>query len=191
MINLAWYDMYKGIGAGTLTSIKNIIYFVPVLLILVLIYLHWRNKTIYKHPVRIFKIRENGKVKEINCKGGYIGRKNSAPFFRIKLGKWWWQVLDLTTTPDPKYMDEDDRVYYKQIDVDTYVQMKRTFAKSEIIFNPVETDVKYGAILSVQRIKDVLRLEPTWKKVMPYAGLTLMAVIFIVAYAMLMKQCSG
>ena len=61
----------------------------------------------------------------------------------------------------------------------------------KIRMTPVESDVKYGAILSIQRIKDVLRLEPAWKKILPYAGLILMAIVFIVAYAMLMNSCTG
>jgi hypothetical protein len=75
-----------------------------------------RQKMIFKYPVRIFKVRENGGVKELNCKGGYIGRKNSASFFQIKTGKLPWQKVNLNTTPSPSMMDQDNRVYYKQID---------------------------------------------------------------------------
>ena len=191
MVDITNY--FSGVGAGIMNSLKLLIYLLPVLLILVISIISIRNKAIYKFPVRIYRVRENGKVKEINRKGGFIGRKNSAPFFRIKTGRWWWQYVDLNKTPNPAYFDEQDRVYYKQIDVDTYIQLKRVFPnpKNEVQFSPVEPDVKYGAILAVQRIKDVLRTEPTWKKVLPYASLIILGIIFIVAYAMLMNNCGG
>ena len=186
-------DFFGGMGGmfgGVLSSLKYVLYLSPVAVLILILAVHFRNKSIYKYPVRIFKTRENNKVIELNCKGGYIGRKNSAPFFRIKTGKWWWQYIDMNKTPNPKYLDEQDRVYYRQIDVDTFVQMRRKFENGNVKFSPIEPDIKYGAILSIQRIKDVLRTEPTWKKVLPYFGLILMAIVFIVAYAMLMDKCS-
>jgi len=188
MVNLS---SFTGIFGGIAGSLKYILYALPFIIIVVFIVLHYRNKGIYKYKVRIFKERENGKVKEHNYVGGYIGRLNSAPFFRVKTGSWWWQYMDFIETPKIQYMDEDDRIYYKQIDINTFIQMRREFGKSGIMFTPVESDVKYGAILSIQKIKEVLRTESTWKKVLPYFGLVLMAVVFIVAYAMLMNKCSG
>jgi len=184
-------SVFGGMGGWIGTSIRWLLYIIPAIIIVFLIGYWIRQRIIFKYKVRIFRTRENGKVKEVNCKAGYIGRKNSAPFFRIKLGRWWWQIVDLIETPKVEYMDEDDRVYYKQIDVSTYVQLKRKIEAGTISFTPVESDVKYGAILSVQRIKDVLRTEPTWKKVLPYAGLIILAIVFIVSYAMLMNRCSA
>jgi len=189
---MAFWDIYKGMGSGVAEGLWLLLYMIPIVIVIIIVISIIRNKIIYKYPVRIFRIRENNKVKEGNYKGGYIGRKNSAPFFRIKTGKMWWQHIDLTTTPNPKHFDEQDRVYYKQIDVNTFIQMKRVFmGDDKVTYTPVESDVKYGAILSVQRIKDILRTEPTWKKVLPYVGLVLMAIVFIVSYAMLMDKCGG
>ena len=216
--------MFGSVGS-TLTSVfKNLMYVLPFLLIGGYALIKAREKQIYKFPVRIFKLRANGKIKEFNTVGGYVGRTNSAPFFRIKLGKMWWQVLDLNTTPNPALMDEDDRVHYLQIDVSSYIQVKRDVSEVHGLVNkvkaiakdmlgksgnpeqkvdliqiakglehattkyiPIETDIKYGAILAVQRIKDVLRTEPTWKKILPYAGLGILAVVFIAGYALLMN----
>lgn len=187
--------MFSGMGGGIVGGLKIFLFYIaPMIILGAIIFIQYKNKSIYKYKARIFRVRENGKVKESNYKAGYIGRKNSAPFFRIKTGKMWGQQIDLITTPIVKYMDEEDRVYYLQLDVNTFVQLERkmNLSKEKMIeFTPVESDVKYGAILSVQRIKDVLRTEPTWKKVLPYLGLALMAVIFIVAYAMLMDKCGG
>jgi len=207
------FGVFKGVGAGIMGGIagglKALLYIIPILTLAIIFIIHFRNRSIYKYPVRVFRIRENGKVKESNYLGGYIGRKNSAPFFRIKRGRLPWQYIDLTTTPIVKYMDEEDRIYYLQIDVDTFVQLKRNIDlrvtkliknkegkitgiklnKKDFEFSPVESDIKYGAILATQKIRTVLRAEPTWKKVLPYFGLVLMAVIFIVAYALLMDKC--
>jgi len=191
---MGFFDYAKNIFGSFYTYLYYFLYSVPILILVFFFIKKIREKKIYKYPVRIFKVREAGKVKEINTRGGYIGRKNSAPFFRIITGKTFFRLFnkysDLTTTPNPKFMDEEDRVYYKQIDVDSYVQLQRRFEGDDTLFTPVESDVKYGAILSVQRIKEVLRAEPTWKKILPYAGLILMAIVFIVSYAMLMDKCS-
>jgi len=189
------FDLFTGSGMDILGMLKIALFIIiPIIITGVFIYHTVRKKMIFKYPVRIFKTRESGKVREYNTIGGYIGRKNSAPFFRIRIGKVFWifdTYKDLTTTPDPKYMDEEDRVYYRQLDVDSYIQMSRGFDDKGVIYSPVESDVKYGAILSIQKIKEVLRTESTWKKIAPYVTLVLLAVVFIVAYAMLMDKCSG
>jgi len=185
------FSKFSGMFGGIGNSLKYILYALPFIIAIVIAVMYYRNKGIYKYKVRVFNERENGKVKENNYVGGYIGRINSAPFFRVKTGFWWWNYLDFIETPKIQYMDEDDRIYYKQIDVNTFIQMKRRFDKGKVIFTPVESDVKYGAILSIQKIKEVLRTESTWKKVLPYFGLVLMAVVFIVAYSILLNKCSG
>ena len=163
------------------------LWLIPLFIIVVAVIIYIKNKKIYRYKIRIFRVRENNKVKEANFKGGYVGRKNSAPFFRIKTGMFPWNVIELTETPKVEFMDEEDRVYYKQIDINTFVQIKRNFNKEGLEFTPVESDVKYGAILSVQRIKDVLRVEPAWKRLLPYVGMTLVAVVLIVGYAILLN----
>lgn len=179
------------IGGGLYGAVKIILYALPFIILAFFIIWKSRERAIYKYKVRIFKMRESGKVKEINTKGGFIGRKNSAHFFRIKTGFWFWKYKDLTTTPDPQFMDEEDRVYYYQIDIDTFVQIKRMFYNEGVALTPVESDTLYGAILKCQKIKEVLRVEPAWKKLLPYVALTILAVTFIIAYALLMKSCSS
>jgi len=184
---MAFWDAYGSMFSGWGQNLVYLLYILPFLIILVWFISYKRDKATYKYPVRIFRIREQGKVLESNYKGGYIGRRNSAPFFSIKTGRWWWNRIELTKTPNPKYLDEQDRVYYMQIDADTYVQMKRKFDDRIMSLIPVEPDIKYGAILSIQRIKDVLRLEPTWKKVMPYVALIIVGIVLIVGYAILLN----
>jgi len=184
---MAFWDAYGSMFSGWGQNLVYLLYILPFLIILVWFISYKRDKATYKYPVRIFRIREQGKVLESNYKGGYIGRRNSAPFFSIKTGRWWWNRIELTKTPNPKYLDEQDRVYYMQIDADTYVQMKRKFDDRIMSLIPVEPDIKYGAILSIQRIKDVLRLEPTWKKVLPYVALIIVGIVLIVGYAILLN----
>lgn len=190
-MDLGFLNSFKEIGSSIFSGLYYALYLLPVAIFVIWVSVVFRNKKLYHYPVRIFKVRENGKVIEFNTKGGYIGRKNSAPFFRIKLG--WFKSVDLTTTPRPEYIDEQDRVYYRQIDVDSYVQLRREFGDfkdedgNKVTFTPVESDVKYGAILSVHRIKEVLRVEPAWKKVLPYAGMVLVAIVLITGYAILLN----
>jgi len=222
-------SMFSGMGGSVISVLWGVLYIIPIIGVASLVIMHLRNRKLYRYNVRIYRIRENGKVKEVNFKGGYIGRKNSAPFFRIKTGRWWWQQMDLTTTPIVKHMDEEDRVYYLQIDVDSLVQMSRSIEnldtgifdkvrkkikdfkdnksdtdKDKLMvqirkeidlknvstkFTPIESDIKYGAILSVQRIKDILRTEPTWKRVLPYVGLILVFLLAVISYALLLDRC--
>jgi len=174
-------------GSTFINTLYYLIWLVPIIVIAISVIIWVRNKKLYRYNVRIFRVRENGRYKEANFKGGYIGRKNSAPFFRIKTGKFPWNVIELNETPKVEYIDEEDRVYYKQIDINTFIQIKRKFEEGKLIMTPVESDVKYGAILSVQRIKDVLRVEPAWKRLLPYVGMTLVAVVLIVGYAILLN----
>lgn len=193
MANLDLLGWVEGFGGGFTSILKTVLIALPILLLFAFILLKIKERSIYVYKVRIYRVRENGGVKELNGRGGYIGRRGTAPFFRIKIRRFLRPAkkIDLTTTPSPAYIDEEDRVYFKQIDVDTYVQLGRTFPtdKNSFQFHPVESDVKYGALLDIHKIKEVLRAEPTWKKILPYASLLILGVIFIVAYALLIGRC--
>lgn len=185
-----WFGGFGSINIGAIIS--SLMWIVPIILFLIYVAYFIYNRSIYKFKVRIFRTRESGKVKENNYKGGYIGRRNLSPFFRIKTGKWWWQYVDLIETPKPQYMDEEDRVYYKQIDVDSYIQLKREFSNpGKINMTPVESDVKYGAVLAIQRIKEALRTESTFMKLLPYMGMTLLFVFAVIAYYYITQACKG
>lgn len=192
---LPFTNPFSGMGSGIFAGLKIFLFYIfPIISVLIIALVIYRNKKIFMYKVRLYKIRENGKVKEVNFKAGYIGRKNSAPYFRIKTGPWWWQHIDLITTPVPRSMDLDNRLYYLQTDVRTYVQLKRevNINNKKISFTPLEgQDVKYGAILSGKRIRDVLRMEPTWKKVLPYIVLVTLAIIFIIAYVLVLNSGSA
>lgn len=180
---------------GTLTDILTglrgfnwwIVFFVVMgILVITLVILQIRKKMIFKYPVRIFKTRENGSVIEQNCMGGYIGRKNSASYFQIKTGKMPWMKVNLNTTPNPKFMDEQNRVYYKQIDLGTYIQLKRTFANNAVTFDAVEQDVKYGALVDVQKVRNVMNTESKFSKYGPIIGMVLMFMLAIILYWMVL-----
>jgi hypothetical protein len=200
--------MLEGIFSA-LYGIKNVlIYFLylsPLIIVLVIALIHFRNKKMYQYPVRILRQRENGKYKEINRKGGFINRKGGTPFFRIKMGFWWWKFKDLSETPKLSYMDEDNRVYYKQIDIDTYIQMKREVLEDAggekvmgsdgkehimptIKLLPVETDVKYGTILSLARIREVLSPKDKWKTIASIGGMVLIFALAIIGWALMMNS---
>lgn len=146
-----------------------------------------RNKKMFIYKVRIFQTRENGSVKELNYKGGYLRNKNTGVTkFRIKKGRMPWDVIDLTTTPNPSAMDYENRVYYKQIDLKTYIQVKRVFDKSLLVYKPVEQDVVYGAMIEMKRIDQALSKDSTWAKVAPFVALGIIFVFGIIGWYFVM-----
>ena len=158
---------------------------IPIVVIGFMAWAWYQNKFIFKFNVRIFRTREGGKVKEGNFKGGYINRKNNAPFFQIKTGLF--SRINMIETPKVEFMDEEDRLYYKQIDVNTYIQLRREFAENKLIFTPVESDVKYGAILSLHKIKSVLENKSFMEKYGGAITLGIIAITFLLAYMFLLK----
>ena len=180
---------FSGLAGGFITGLKSLIYILPILTIAIALIMHFRNKSMYRHPVRIFRIRENGKHREVNYMGGFIKRQGLSSYFRIKTGKLPNQGIDLTITPEVKYMDEEDRVYYQQTDVDTFQQVRRYFDENKNVhFAPVGSDIKMAVTLAALKINSVTIAEPTWKKVLPYAGLAICAVVYIVSYVLLLQN---
>jgi len=99
----------------------------------------YQNKKIYIYPVRIFRRRSNGLVKEINTFGGYLV-KNGVTLFSIKMGRI--KKKELSRLPDSNLMDEDDRIYFYQLSPESpLVQCKREF-KIEQIFLKNDTYVE-------------------------------------------------
>jgi hypothetical protein len=91
----------------------------------------WQDKKIYIYPVRIFRRRTNGIVKEFNTFGGYIVR-NGITHFNVKMTKFKKKNMD--KLPNSEYMDEDNRVYYWQVSPDApYIQVKRDFKIEQIV----------------------------------------------------------
>jgi hypothetical protein len=56
-------------------NVFSILVVIMVVFILMIIYFIYDDKKRYVYKVRIFQTRENGSVKEINCKCGYINNK--------------------------------------------------------------------------------------------------------------------
>ena len=187
------WEQIAGAGSILLNVLKWLVYSLPVIILLIIFIIQKSNKKKYPHKVRIYKIRENGKVKEVNLVGGFFGRKGGTSFFNIKTGFFPWQCRQLSETPKMEYVDEEDRVYYKQIDIDTFIQLQRTFANlkdkngKEIIFTYVPTDVKYGAILSVEKIRAVLQPQDRWKTIAAIGGMVLVFALAIVIFALMMN----
>lgn len=96
-------------------------------------WLKYQDKKIFIYPVRIFRRRNNGIVKEQNTFGGYI-KKNNITYFNVKMGKFKKKALDKLPLSD--LMDEDNRVYYWQLSPDApLIQVRRDFS-IESIFAP-------------------------------------------------------
>lgn len=174
---------FSGVGAGFITGLKSLIYIIPIFLIAIALIMFFRNRALYRYPVRIFRIRDNGKHREVNYIGAFIKRQGLTSYFKIKTGRLWWQYMDLSTTPEVKYMDEEDRVYYQQSDVGTLQQVRRYFDKNKNVhFVPVGSNIKLAVTLAALKINSITVAEPTWKKVLPYAGMLLCAIILIIGH---------
>lgn len=105
-------------------------------------WLKWQDKKVYIYPVRIYRQRNNGQVKELNTFGGYV-KKGQFIQFLVKQGAWKKKAMD--KLPLSEWMDEDNRVYYWQVSPDApLIQVKRdfliekVFAKNDNFVEPSE-----------------------------------------------------
>jgi len=138
-------DITSALGGWFSDIGMYVLYAILGLFICFIFWRFYRNKEIFRWKVRNFRRRESGRVKESNIKGGYLKNKEGIPFFRIKLHRFkFWQRADLYTLPDAKFISEDDRIYYNQIDPFTFVQCKRTFSTRMINKKEIKLLKKHG-----------------------------------------------
>jgi hypothetical protein len=108
-----------------------IIYGILALGVAVFGWMKWQDKKIYIYPVRIYRQRNNGQVKEFNTFGGYI-KKGNISQFSIKMTRFKKKTAD--KLPLSEYMDEDNRIYYWQLNPDApLIQIKREFKVEQIL----------------------------------------------------------
>ncbi len=113
------------IQSGLYDIAYYIIWAVVLLAVGVFAWFYYQNKKIYIYPVRIFRRRQNGGVKELNKKGGYVTKKGMV-YFVIKMKRFKSKTLD--RIPDSGLMDEEDRLYFYQLSPESpLIQCKRTF----------------------------------------------------------------
>jgi len=128
-----------------------------------------RNKIKYQYAGEVFKRRQDDfdsgipQTKHIEGKAGYFTKKGKT-IFRVKYGLMPWQQIELSKLPDPKYM-VGNKVYYLQLNKDNLVQarMDINWAGTGMSLEPVEDDLKYGAMLDIyekDKILDTKRLTP-------------------------------
>ena len=141
-----------------------------------------RNKVKYQYIGEIFKRRQEDfetnipQSKFIFGKAGYFKKGRGKTVFRIKYGMMPWQQIELSKLPDPKYM-VGNKVYYLQLNKDNLVQAKMTIDwAGEIKLEPVEDDLKYGAMQDLYEMDQALetkRLNPVT------VGLMIMGLIIV------------
>lgn len=177
---------------GFISNIGTILLIlIPVVLIFISIYMVYRDKTIFTWKVRLYQVRENGTVKERNYKAGFI---QGGKIFRIKTSKWnSRRKIDLNRSPDPKYVDEENRVYYKQIGVGSHnlMQLKRVFDEDIVKFTPITTNQYYGTILAISDAKNAVTKKSNIAQIAMIAGFVIMAISFLVAFIMLVDKFGG
>jgi hypothetical protein len=117
--------------SGAYDIAQYVIWGVVILAVGLFAWFKWQDKKVYIYPVRIFRRRTNGIVKEFNTFGGYIS-KNGITYFNVKMTKFKKKAMD--KLPNSEYMDEDNRVYYWQLSPDApYIQVKRSFDVEQIV----------------------------------------------------------
>jgi hypothetical protein len=121
------------VAALTSTIFTYAIYMLVFALVAFVIYKYIKNVITYKFPIVINARRGNARKVRYG-KGGYI-KKKGLRTFRLRWGKLikWGKNLDFL--PDTSLMDSDGRLYFDQLDPDTYAQVR-------IIHNPVQTKLR-------------------------------------------------
>jgi hypothetical protein len=111
--------------AGVMDIAQYVIWGLVILGVVIFAYLKYQDKKIFIYPVRIFRQRHNGIVKEQNTFGGYT-KKGNFTQFQVKMGRFKKKTLN--TLPVSDMMDEDNRIYYMQLSPDApLVQVRRDF----------------------------------------------------------------
>lgn len=119
------------IQGGAMDIVQYVIWGLVVLGVVIFGWLKYQDKKIYIYPVRIFRQRHNGLVKELNTFGGYV-KKNNLTSFSVKIGKFKKKTTDKLPMSD--MMDEDNRVYYLQLSPDApLVQVRRDFIIEKVM----------------------------------------------------------
>lgn len=121
------------------------------------LYFKYKDKKVYIYPVRIYRQRNNGQVKEFNTFGGYI-KKGKITQFIIKMSRFKKKPAD--KLPLSQYMDEDNRVYYWQLNPDSpLIQVKRDFVINKILIpndkfvEPSDEEIKKVTLEVLEKVK--------------------------------------
>lgn len=127
-------------------AIKYLLYFLGGGLLLVIIGFWYRNKRIFIFPVGVYRRRGNERKIRV-CKGGYIN-KNKMRTFRIKWGRINapWNRKDLDFLPDTNHMDSEGRIYFDQLDPDTYIQTRKFHLKRPTRIRRIKLLENYGEL---------------------------------------------
>jgi hypothetical protein len=116
--------------SGFMDIAVYLIYGLVGLAVAIFAYKKWQDKKVFIYPVRLFRRRANGNVKEFNTVGGYI-KKGAITYFIVKMTKFKKKEMD--KLPSSSLMDDDNRIYYWQISPDApFLQVERTFVVEEI-----------------------------------------------------------
>jgi len=132
----AWGKLVGGFSPDILRTefmgvAEYIIWGVLILGVAVFAWLKWQDKKVFIYPVRIFKQRANGQVKEQNVVGGYKRVGNITKFI-VKMSSWKKKEMD--KLPLSEWMDEDNRVYYWQVSPDSpLIQVRRDFIIEQVL----------------------------------------------------------
>lgn len=142
----------EALKSGAMDIAQYIIWGSLILGVALFSWLKWQDKKMFTYPVRIFRQRRNGQVKEQNTFGGYK-KVNKVSKFIIKVTKTKKKEMD--KLPLSEWMDEDNRVYYWQVSPDApLIQVKRDFIIESVLapkenFVPLSKEEKDLAVAKI------------------------------------------
>lgn len=174
-------------GGAIGSFLSTIIWGLIICTIIIVASLYIKNLLKYQYYGIVLKKRQNDPITGeprpniIYGKAGYFKTKSGRIVFKIKYGKMPWQILQMTTTPDPNYM-MGNLVIFEQIHKDNFVQ-----AKIEVDYNgsfvrifPVDDDTRYGAQLEMSEYKGIFNSSKVNGTVLTIGAMTLILVTGII-----------
>lgn len=121
----------SGLQSSVYGIAEYVIWGVLILGVVIFAWLKWQDKKVFIYPVRIFKQRANGLVKEQNVWGGYKKVGNISTFV-LKMSAWGKKPME--KLPNSEYMDEENRIYYWQVSPDSpLIQVSRQFIIERVL----------------------------------------------------------
>lgn len=154
-----------------------------ILAVGVFIYFRVRDMRLYKFKVTIYAERNNN-LYETTDRGAFMERKGMR-YFKMKKTK-----KELTTCPIADGISNQNHIFLYQKDADTYIQLIARVSNNILTFEPVPTDIKYGAVLEINRIEKLLRKDSKLKEYFPLIAIVLVFLFGVLIFYFMTEKFS-
>ncbi len=208
---------FSGLGSGIMSFIPYFFYALLFIGTTFGIVFAVRMRKFWTNSLTIYREREGGGTDELEtrCK---IGTKGSALAFFIKRGRkkvasyilpklegmsskgrfFYYQINPLTyiqlkkkieSEPDEEKRDYLMNKYIEFRNETEFIQIVSKIDKKTQILQPIESDIKYGAVLELKNIANMTKPEKTTleKLLMPATFITFFVLMFLFVYILINK----